>query len=273
MDLRGPGHVPARFGAMREADRRPRRDGPAIPTTAPEDAHRFRHRGVRAFVPAPDLPAISVRPTDTARRPARRACGLKPGRDPSRERPRETADPGIRFEVEGRRERVFPCATLSTGACAAAAGASPVSSPESGRGKPSHRNLHGALRLRNTEYVAPPEIASPGSGRRQFEGPSAVGRGWGAGANFGIGPGGPSPTGARARVPWRPFGGRAGRLSAMGPVADRTRIPRQSGRAVVLNTVRSAKDDCIRATPGRRDRCCPWMRAKSSVSSVATFRM
>jgi len=49
--------------------------------------------------------------------------------------------------------------------------------------------------------------------------------------------------------------------------------PDQTGNAVVLNTVRNAKDDCICATPGRRVRYWRWMRAKSSVSSATTLRM
>lgn len=44
-----------------------------------------------------------------------------------------------------------------------------------------------------------------------------------------------------------------------------------TGMAVVLNTVRSAKDECICATPGRRARYWRWMRAKSSVSCATTF--
>ena len=52
--------------------------------------------------------------------------------------------------------------------------------------------------------------------------------------------------------------------------------PRQkahTGSAVVLNTVRSAKLDCICATPGSRARCWRWMRAKSSVFSATTLRI
>lgn len=67
------------------------------------------------------------------------------------------------------------------------------------------------------------------------------------------------------------------RLSLLQPVFDREReffgylkklSPSQTASAVVLTTVRSAKDDCICRTPGRRDRCWRWMRAKSSVSSA-----
>ena len=46
---------------------------------------------------------------------------------------------------------------------------------------------------------------------------------------------------------------------------------RQTAIAVVLSTVRNAKDDCICATPGRRARYWRWMRAKSSVSCTSTF--
>ena len=47
--------------------------------------------------------------------------------------------------------------------------------------------------------------------------------------------------------------------------------PAHTGKAVVLRTIRSAKDECICATPGNRANFFRWMRAKSSVSSATTF--
>ena len=44
-----------------------------------------------------------------------------------------------------------------------------------------------------------------------------------------------------------------------------------TGNAVVLQTVRSAKLDCICPTPGSRARYWRWMRAKSSVSWATTL--
>jgi hypothetical protein len=74
---------------------------------------------------------------------------------------------------------------------------------------------------------------------------------------------------------WKPA---SGRLTPRGYM-DQRKAGRaagaraQTGRAVVLKTVRSAKLDCICATPGRRVRCWRWMRAKSSVLSATTLRM
>lgn len=65
--------------------------------------------------------------------------------------------------------------------------------------------------------------------------------------------------------------------SGLGPVQDQGLPARrcldgaQTASAVVLNTVRRAKDDCICATPGRRVRYWRWMRAKSSVSCARIF--
>ena len=51
------------------------------------------------------------------------------------------------------------------------------------------------------------------------------------------------------------------------PVAETAKV----NSLRVRNTVRRAKLLCIWATPGRRERCCRWMRAKSSVSSAMIF--